>query len=72
MPNWLPSFHLPRQRRPEDDANIKALIDPKRRSCTYFGKSWTLHVTESVADHTGRNLRIIEQSVGYLRAQTGA
>src|SRR5574342_960090 len=31
---------------PEDDANIKALIDSKTPVCTIFGKTWTLHVKE--------------------------
>ena len=31
---------------PEDDANIKALIDSHTPVCTIFGKTWTLHVKE--------------------------
>lgn len=54
---------------PEDDANIKALIDSHTPVCTIFGKSWTLHVTEVLQTTLEDNLRIIEQSVGYLRAQ---
>lgn len=54
---------------PEDDANIKALIDACTPVCTIFGKSWTLHVTDVLLTTLEDNLRIIEQSVGYLRAQ---
>ena len=54
---------------PEDDANIKALIDSNTPVCTIFGKSWTLHAIEVLQTTLEDNLRIIEQSVGYLRAQ---
>src|SRR5258706_4639543 len=53
---------------PEDDANIKALIDSRTPVCTIFGKSWTLHVTEVLQTTMEDNLRIIEQSVAYLRS----
>ncbi len=53
---------------PEDDANIRALIDSQAPVCTVFGKSWTLHVTEVLRTTLDENLRIIEESVAYLRA----
>jgi len=53
---------------PEDDANIKALIDARTPVCTIFGKTWTLHVTDVLLTTLEDNLRIIEQSVAYLRA----
>jgi 2-isopropylmalate synthase len=53
---------------PEDDANIKALLDAQTPVCTIFGKSWNLHVTEVLQTTLDDNLRIIEQSVAYLRA----
>jgi 2-isopropylmalate synthase len=53
---------------PEDDANIKALIDSHTPVCTIFGKTWTLHVKEVLQTTLEDNLRIIEQSVAYLRA----
>jgi len=52
---------------PEDDANIKALLDSQTSVCTIFGKTWTLHVTEVLHTTLEDNLRIIEQSVAYLR-----
>jgi len=52
---------------PEDDANIKALIDSQTPVCTIFGKSWTLHVKEVLQTTKEDNLRIIEQSVAYLK-----
>ncbi|MGC8855843.1 MAG: citramalate synthase [Anaerolineae bacterium] len=54
---------------PEDDTNIKALLDSLAPVCTIFGKSWTLHVTDVLLTTLEDNLRIIEQSVAYLRAQ---
>ncbi|PWH16597.1 MAG: citramalate synthase [Anaerolineae bacterium] len=54
---------------PEDDANIKALLDSRAPVCTIFGKSWTLHVKEVLLTTLEDNLRIIEQSVAYLRSQ---
>jgi 2-isopropylmalate synthase len=57
------------QSNPEDDANIKALFDSKTPVCTVFGKTWTLHVTEVLRTTLEDNLRIIEQSVAYLREQ---
>jgi 2-isopropylmalate synthase len=54
---------------PEDDANIRALLDSGAPVCTIFGKSWTLHVTEVLLTTLDDNLRIIEQSIAYLRSQ---
>lgn len=54
---------------PEDDANIMALLGAKTPVCTVFGKSWTLHVAEVLRTTMPENLRIIEQSVAYLRAE---
>jgi 2-isopropylmalate synthase len=53
---------------PEDDANIKALLDSNTSVCTIFGKTWTLHVKEVLQTTPEGNLRIIEQSVAYLKA----
>jgi len=53
---------------PEDDANIKALIDSHTPVCTIFGKTWTLHVKEVLLTTNDDNLRIIEQSVAYLKS----
>ena len=53
---------------PEDDANIKALLDSQTPVCTIFGKTWTLHVKEVLLTTLEDNLRIIEQSVAYLKS----
>jgi len=53
---------------PEDDANLQALLDAQTPVCTLFGKTWNLHVTDVLLTTLEDNLRIIEQSVAYLRA----
>lgn len=53
---------------PEDDTNIKALLDSHTPVCTIFGKTWTLHVTDVLQTTLEDNLRIIEGSVAYLKA----
>ena len=52
---------------PEDDANIKALLDSQTPVCTIFGKTWNLHVTDVLQTTLEDNLRIIEDSVAYLK-----
>ena len=54
---------------PEDDANIRALLDARTPVCTVVGKTWTLHVTEVLRTTLDDNLRIVEASLAYLRAQ---
>ncbi len=54
---------------PEDDGNLRALIDVKTPVVTIFGKSWKLHVTRVFKTTCDENLRMIEESVRYLREQ---
>jgi len=54
---------------PEGDANIQALLDSGAPACTVVGKTWTLHVTDVLRTSFDDNLRIIEQSLAYLKAQ---
>ncbi len=54
---------------PEEDINIRALLEAKTPVCTVVGKSWTLHVTDVLQTTRDENLRIIEKSVAYLKAQ---
>ena len=53
---------------PEGDPSMRALLDADTRVCTLFGKSWTLHVTAVLRTTLDENLRLIEDSVGFLRA----
>jgi len=51
---------------PEDDANIKALLDAHTPICTLVGKTSTFHVREVLRTSLEENLRIIEESVALL------
>ena len=53
---------------PEDDSNLRALLACNAPVCTIFGKTWNLHVTDVLLTTLEDNLRIIEQSVAFLRA----
>ncbi len=54
-------------KRPEDDENIQALLGAGTRVCTVVGKTSTLHVEEVLRTSQQNNLRMIEESVAYLR-----
>ncbi|UCH27520.1 MAG: citramalate synthase [Trueperaceae bacterium] len=54
---------------PEEDANLKALLDAGTPVVTIFGKSWTLHVTEALGATLEQNLVMIRESVSYLKKQ---
>jgi 2-isopropylmalate synthase len=54
---------------PADDANLQALVGAGTPICTIFGKSWDLHVLDVLRTSLEDNLRLIEQSVAYLKAQ---
>jgi len=51
----------------EDDANLRALLEVDTEVCTLVGKTWTLHVREVLRTTEDENLRMIEESVAYLR-----
>lgn len=55
--------------RPEDDANVQALLDAQTPVVTLVGKSWDLHVTEVLATTLPENLRMIGESVAYFKAR---
>ncbi len=55
--------------RVEDDANIRALLESGTEVVTLVGKSWTLHVEVVLGTTLEENLRMIHDSVAYLRAQ---
>jgi len=54
---------------PENDGNIQALLKAETEIVTIFGKSWDLHVSEILGVSLDENLRIIEESVAYLKKQ---
>lgn len=54
---------------PEEDANIKALMDASTPVCTIVGKTWILHVADVLQTTLEENLRIIQESIRYLKSQ---
>jgi 2-isopropylmalate synthase len=55
--------------KPEDDENIQAMLKAGTQVCTVVGKSWTLHVTEVLRTSRENNLRIIEETLSYLKSK---
>jgi 2-isopropylmalate synthase len=51
----------------EDDANIRALIAAGTQAVAVFGKSWDLHVRQVLRTTLDENLRMIADSVRYLK-----
>jgi len=52
---------------PEDDKNIRFLIEADTDVVSIFGKSWLLHVDEALKITPDENLEIIRHSVSYLK-----
>jgi 2-isopropylmalate synthase len=52
---------------PEEDPNLLALLEAETAVCTVVGKTWTLHVTEVIRATLDENLRMIEDSLTYLK-----
>jgi len=53
----------------EDDANIKALLSAQTEIVTIFAKSSPSHAEEVLRVSLDENLKIVEESVAYLKAQ---
>ncbi len=53
--------------KPEDDPNLKALVESGAPAITIFGKSWDIHVQEVLRIGMDDNLQIIEDSLAFLR-----
>jgi len=54
--------------RPQDDANVLALLEAGTAAVTVVGKSWALHVRDVLRTTPEENLRIIRESLAYLKA----
>lgn len=50
-----------------EDPNIKELLGAGTRVVTIFGKSWDFHVTEVFKTSLEENLRMIHETVSYLK-----
>jgi 2-isopropylmalate synthase len=53
---------------PAVDAQVQLLIDANTPVVTIFGKTWDLHVTEVLRTTLQENLRMIGETVRYLRS----
>jgi 2-isopropylmalate synthase len=53
--------------RPEDDPNLKALLEAETPVVTLVGKSWDLHVTQVLETSLDENLAMIGESVAYTK-----
>ncbi len=54
---------------PHDDANLAALVAAETPVVTIVGKSWTLHVEDVLRTTLPENLRMINESVAFVKAQ---
>jgi 2-isopropylmalate synthase len=53
--------------KPDEDDNLRAIIKTDSPVATIFGKSWDLHVREVLRVTERDNLRMIEDTVAYLK-----
>lgn len=51
----------------EEDKNLKMLIDAQPDVVTIFGKSWDLHVEKALEISLEENIKVIEESIAYLK-----
>ena len=54
--------------RAEDSEGLRALLQANTPAVCIFGKSWDFHVTHILHTTLEENLRMIEQSVAFLKA----
>jgi len=53
--------------KPEDDPNLKAIIESGAPAVAIFGKTWDFHVKEALKITLDENLKLIEDSIAYLK-----
>ena len=54
-----------------EDTNLRALADSDADVTCIFGKSWDLHIAEALRVSEADNLRMIAESIEFLRRATG-
>ena len=52
-----------------EDENLRGLLNAGTQAITIFGKSWDIHVTEVFKTELDENIRMIEDSVRYLKSK---
>jgi len=55
--------------KPEQDPNLKALLDAKTTVVTLVGKTWDKHVTHVLETTLEENLLMIAESIDYLKSK---
>lgn len=55
----------------EEDSNLRALAESEADVTCIFGKSWDLHIAEALRVSEADNLRMIAESIEFLRRATG-
>jgi 2-isopropylmalate synthase len=55
--------------RPDEDPNLRALLDAETPVVTLVGKSWDLHVKDVLDTSMEENLNMIGESVAYCKEQ---
>ena len=53
----------------EDDPGLAALLETGCEALCIFGKAWDLHVTETLRASLEENVRMVRDSVAYLKSQ---
>ena len=54
--------------RPEDDPNLRCLLEAETPTVAIFGKSWTLHARVALGVSLDENIDMIASSVAFLKA----
>lgn len=52
-----------------EDANIQSILDAGVKTACIFGKSWDFHVTHALITTLEENLKMIKESVSYLKSK---
>ncbi len=52
---------------PQEDPNLKALVESDTDTVTLFGKSWDIHALQALNITLDQNLEIIQQSIRFLK-----
>ncbi|MEK9627968.1 MAG: citramalate synthase [Nitrospinota bacterium] len=55
------------EKKVEEDVVIQALLKTETEVVTLFGKTWDLHVSEALSTSLDENLRMIFESINYLK-----
>jgi 2-isopropylmalate synthase len=54
----------------ESDPNLKCLLEAETPVVTIFGKSWDMHVKEALSTNLDENLRMVFESLSFLKKHT--